>query len=167
MTIVTAHILQPDPGAGQVPSRGYLRWAPTRARISNGTIITAQPFTVALENGVATADVSPTGIDWVWAVTYRLLGIKHVTHYYIVPDVPTIDIEDLVEVDPATLDPTAQPDPGWYALLESIAAGQIGVVHVNTGSEARTPYGTVLWLGGTTQPVNMAEGTDVWFKASA
>jgi hypothetical protein len=167
MTIVTAHILQPDPGAGQVPSRGYLRWAPSRARVSDGTIITALPFTVPLVDGVATADVEPSGTDWVWAVTYRLLGIKHVTRYYIVPDVPTIDIEDLVEVDPATLDPAAQPDPGWYALLDSLAAGQIGVVHVTTGNEARTPYGTVLWLGGTTQPVNMAEGTDVWFKASA
>ncbi len=38
-------------------------------------------------------------------------------------------------------------------------------VSVSTGSEARPAATFVLWVGGTTQPTNMAVG-DVWMKAS-
>jgi hypothetical protein len=38
-------------------------------------------------------------------------------------------------------------------------------VSVSTGSEARPAASFVMWVGGTTQPTNMAVG-DVWMKAS-
>lgn len=38
-------------------------------------------------------------------------------------------------------------------------------VSVSTGSEARPTATFVMWVGGTTQPTNMAVG-DVWMKAS-
>jgi hypothetical protein len=122
---------------------------------------------VKLVDGFASVSVSGTEPGWVWAVTFQLLGIKHYTKYYLVPASGTHDISTLVEVDPGTLDPAAQPDPGWYAYLDAITAGQTGVVHVVTGNEARLPYGTVLWVGGTTQPVNMADVTDIWFKSAS
>lgn len=40
-------------------------------------------------------------------------------------------------------------------------------VSVSTGAEARPPgAGVVFWIGGTTQPSNMAEG-DIWFEAAS
>lgn len=39
-------------------------------------------------------------------------------------------------------------------------------VAVSTGSEARPAASFVLWVGGTTQPTNMAVG-DVWMKAGS
>lgn len=167
MTVVNTQVWQPDAGEDPVGARGYLRWKPTMAHSApDGTTI-PNPFTVPLVNGFASVDVAATGTGWVWSVTFRLLGIKHYTRYYLVPSTGTFDIEDLVEVDPNTLDPAAAPDPGWYAYLDAIAAGQVGVVHVATGNEARLPFGTVLWVGGTSQPVNMADGSDIWFKSAA
>lgn len=167
MTTVNTQLWQPDAGEELVGARGYLRWKPTMTHVTGEGVTVPSPFTVPLVNGYASVDVQATGPGWVWSVTFRVLGIKHVTRYYLVPATGTFDIEDLVEVDPATLDPTATPDPGWYAYLDAIAAGQVGVVHVVTGSEARLPFGTVLWVGGTVQPVNMADGSDIWFKSAS
>ena len=40
------------------------------------------------------------------------------------PDsVATLDYADLVDVDPATLDPTAEPEAAWWAAWQAMAAG--------------------------------------------
>lgn len=41
--------------------------------------------------------------------------------------------------------------------------GSFDVVDVETGLEARTPYDTVLWKGGTSRPANMLDG-DIWLE---
>ena len=46
------------------------------------------------------------------------------TRYVLVPDsVATLDYADLVDVDPATLDPTAVPEAAWWAAWQAMAAG--------------------------------------------
>lgn len=168
MTTVNTQVWQPDAGSTLVGARGYLKWSPVKTQyFVDGSIQPPLPFNAALVDGFASVDVAGTETGWVWSVTFRLLGIKHYTKYYLVPASGTFNIDQLTEVDPVTLDPTAQPDPGWYAYLDQIASGQVGVVHVVTGAEARLPFGTVLWVGGTTQPANMADGTDIWFKSAA
>lgn len=168
MTIVTGTFFVPDAGEAPVFARGYVRWSPTAAGNLPDGVFLPLPFRVALVNGVMTVDLSATGPGWVWAVTYQFYGLVQRTRYYLVPSssVP-IDIRDLVEVDPRTTDPTIEPDAGWYAYLQLLAAKQVGVVHVVTGNEPREDFGTVVWIGGTTQPVNMAELTDIWFKPAA
>ena len=168
MTVVHHTFFVPDAGEAPVPARGYVRWTPTVSRsMPDGTIVPL-PFRVALVDGVMTVDVTATGPGWVWAVTFQIYGLVQRTRYYLVPNSATpIDLRDLVEVDPTTLDPTAEPDAGWYAYLELLAGKQVGVVHVVTGNEPRVDFGTVIWIGGETQPVNMAELTDIWFKPAA
>ena len=39
----------------------------------------------------------------------------------------------------------------------------LGFVDVSTGNEARPANARVIWIGGTTEPVNMAD-LDVWLK---
>ncbi len=45
----------------------------------------------------------------------------------------------------------------------TVAASGVVSVLVTTGSEARPSADTVLWIGGTTEPTNMANG-DLWFS---
>lgn len=52
---------------------------------------------------------------------------------------------------------SADRDTAWV--------NSLGFVDVSTGSEARPSNARVIWIGGTTQPTNMAN-LDVWLKAS-
>lgn len=168
MTIVSHDFYLPDAGEDPVPAKGYLRWFPmVPGELPNGTILPF-PFTVRLSpEGNMTVDITATGAGWVWGVTQKIYGLLQTTKYYLVPSSATpLDFRDLVEVDPFTADPSAPADPGWYAYLEALQGKQVGVVHVVTGNELRTNFGTVIWIGGTTQPVHMAELTDIWFKAA-
>lgn len=157
------------PTAGDpTPARGYIRWVPTAGFLTpEGSVTLPLPKTVALVEGLMTIEVTPSGPGWAWAVTYQILGLPHWTRYYAVPDVPSTTLSALVEVDIQTLNPVSEPEPSWYAYVDSIVAGQVGTVQVVTGSEVRPSFGSVLWVGGTTQPTNMAENTDIWFKATS
>lgn len=167
MTVVTIARYEPSEAPGTIPARGYVRFEPTKSRTSGSSVVLPLPFTVALVNGEASVDITPSGAGWSWKVTYKLLGLPHETHYYLVPEsVTPIPDTALVEVDPATLEPGAVPDAGWYAYVDQLVAGRVGVVAVVTGNEPRLPMDAVFWVGGTTQPVNMAENTDIWFKAA-
>lgn len=48
---------------------------------------------------------------------------------------------------------------------DTVWVDSLGFVDVSTGSEARPNNARVIWIGGTTQPTNMAN-LDVWLKAS-
>lgn len=55
---------------------------------------------------------------------------------------------------------TAADDVAADAVMKTDA---LGFVDVTTGSETRPANARVIWIGGTTQPVNMAN-LDVWLK---
>lgn len=168
MTVVTDTFYMPDPGPDPVGAKGYVRWSPTVPGVLPTGTVLPLPFRVALVNGTMTVDIAATGPGWVWAVTYQFYGLRQVTKYYLVPNVPgPLSIRDLTEVDPYTSDPSIEPDQGWYAYLGLLAEKQVGVVHVVTGDEPREDFGSVIWIGGATQPVNMAELTDIWFKPAS
>lgn len=65
--------------------------------------------------------------------------------------------------------PTDNDDlvPKGYVDGKFVEASKVTVQNVVTGSESR-PLGfvTVIWLGGATRPINMANG-DIWFSTSA
>jgi hypothetical protein len=91
---------------------------------------------VKLVNGAATVELEPTGPGWAWAVTYMVYRLEHWTEYYVVPDTGSVNLNDLTEVDIRTLDPhVEEPDPAWYAYVDSVVAGQVGQVEVVTGME--------------------------------
>jgi hypothetical protein len=148
--------------------RGYLRFVPTAGWATPEVPESYPPEQLAkLIDGAVSVELEPTGPGWAWGVEYRLLGLEHWTEYYVVPDTGTINLASLVEVDVSSLEPTTEePDPAWYSYVESVGAGTVGRVQVVTGSEVRPSFPSVFWIGGATQPINMAENTDVWFKAT-
>ena len=164
MTTVTASLI-PLFGTGV---RGYLRFFPTIGWESPEIpeVYPPEQF-VKLVNGAVSVELEPSGPGWAWGVEYRLYTLEHWTEYYVVPDTGTINLSDLVQVDVSTLEPTnEEPAPAWYSYVDSVVAGTVGKVQVVTGSESRPAFPSVFWIGGETQPVNMAENTDVWFKAT-
>ena len=77
---------------------------------------------VRLVAGEATLHLAPTGADWCWQIIERTPRGK--TRYVLVPDsVATLDYADLVDVDPLTLEPTAEPEAAWWAAIETMAGG--------------------------------------------
>ena len=79
-------------------------------------------FTVRLVGGEALLHLAPTGAGWCWQIIERTPRGK--TRYVLVPDsVATLDYADQVDVDPLTLDPTAEPEAAWWAALEAGAYG--------------------------------------------
>ena len=77
---------------------------------------------VRLVAGEALLHLAPTGAGWCWQIIERTPRGK--TRYVLVPDsVATLDYADLVDVDPLTLDPTAEPEAAWWAVWNATAAG--------------------------------------------
>ena len=77
---------------------------------------------VRLVGGEALLHLAPTGAGWCWQIIERTPRGK--TRYVLVPDsVATLDYADLVDLDPTTLDPTAEPDAAWWAAWNAMAAG--------------------------------------------
>jgi hypothetical protein len=163
MTTVTAS----PQGINGALSRGFLRFTPSTAWAQPGITDLPMPVTVKLVNGTATVELEPTGLYWAWAVTFQIYGLPQWTRYYAVPSTGSFNLTELAEVDPQTLVPSGEPAPVWYAYVDQIVAGQVGKVTVVTGNEARPPFGSVFWVGGTIQPTNMADGSDIWFKATS
>ena len=164
MTTVTATL---EDVLGEV-ARGYLLFTPTTSWYEPADL-GSLPLSkrAKLVDGSVSVDLEPTGPGWAWAVTYMVYRLEQWTEYYVVPDMGPVNLDALIEVDIQTLTPTVEaPEPGWFVYVDSIVAGQVGRVVVVTGEEARPGFGTVFWIGGTTQPTNMAENSDVWFKAT-
>ena len=79
-------------------------------------------FTVRLVGGEALLHLAPTGAGWCWQIIERTPRGK--TRYVLVPDsVATLGYAPLVDVDPTTLDPAAEPEAAWWAAWDALASG--------------------------------------------
>lgn len=125
MTVVRMAFQRPEK-LGTVPSSGRLEWRPTARRTDGLVVVMPAGFDVPLVGGVASVDVAPSGLDWVWKVEEYLTG--GLTRYVTVPAVPEISYADLVDVDPVTLAPSAVPDPVWWAALRDAELGVHAIV---------------------------------------
>lgn len=85
-------------------------------------------------NSVASVELRPTGVDWCWVIKERFKG--GITRYVVVPDSATpIQYGDLIDVNPDTLAPDAEPEAAWWIALENAIIGGGGgggsVISVN------------------------------------
>lgn len=123
MTIVRVLVQTPVDG-GVSAAVGSLRWTPTARRVVPAAgllpaaVVLPASFTAALTAGAVDVDVEPTAAGWVWSVVESFIGSPARRRYFQVPDVATIDYADLVEIDPDTLAPSAEPDPAWVVALD-------------------------------------------------
>ena len=77
---------------------------------------------VRLVAGEALLHLAPTGAGWCWQIIERTPRGK--TRYVLVPDsAATLDYADRVDVDPLTLDPSAEPEAAWWAAWQAMASG--------------------------------------------
>jgi len=128
VTLVRIALDVPGP-AGDVPAQGGVQARPTRRRTVGDAIVLPSPFAQTLTDGVATVELAPTGADWCWRID-EMTRVP-ATRYVAVPDVPgPIGYEDLVDVDPATLDPAVEPEAAWTVALDAVDAhvGQVEAV---------------------------------------
>lgn len=107
MPTITFDIAQPDRG----PAVGILDWEPTRRHIDGTTVVATSPkLLVKIPGGPVTAEIPATGPGWCWKVTERI-GTNVVRYVLVTGDA---NYAELVEVDPKTLEPTAEPEAAWW-----------------------------------------------------
>jgi hypothetical protein len=75
---------------------------------------------VPLVLGAADVALEPTSAGWAWRVDESIDGIRDVTYFVTVPDVPgPLDDADLIRVDPGTLIPSAVPEAAWWPVANA------------------------------------------------
>lgn len=144
------------------PIAGYVSWTPTRrvhvdtSDVNTDYVLLPSAFIAPLVGGKATVEVLPSGPDWAWSVTEAYPFGK--SRLVSVPNDPLpVAYGDLIEVDPASLDPVADPDPAWWAALQEIAARPVDPAAVAQTVEDVLP--TLLSSGGSVFLVTSAPTT--------
>lgn len=120
MTAVALDIAVPTASGALERAVGHIRFVPTRRRTAGATVVLPAAFTVEVTGAtVPVVELAPTGPDWAWWVKENL-QVEH-TRVVAVPDTAdTVEYSELVDVDPDTLDPAAEPTAAWYLELRSI-----------------------------------------------
>ena len=116
--------LHRDAAHGKAPITGPMRFAPSRRRSAGQDIILPAGFDVDLVDGEAVVELDATGPDWCWAAYEPTL--RGAIRSFSVPDVPddeVLEYSSLPDVDPSTLEPTAEPEAAWWAAWHAMAAG--------------------------------------------
>ena len=116
--------LHRDAAHGKAPITGPMRFAPSKRRSAGQDIILPAGFDVDLVDGEAIVELDATSPDWCWTAYEPTLrgAIRH----FLVPDVPddeVLEYSSLPDVDPATLEPSAEPEAAWWAAIETMAGG--------------------------------------------
>lgn len=112
----------------RVSARGVLHFRP----IGDWTLpgdpdehVNSRPFTRVVDStGRVDQELANTGVERAWQVTYTgNPGWGPVYVQVLGAAGEPVDWLDLVRVDPATLEPTAEPEAAWWAAWTAMAAG--------------------------------------------
>ena len=111
-----------DTPTGHEQITPHLTATPTKTRWWQGAVILPQGFTLTLGDD-QTFNLDPTDNAWCWklTITHFNKGVKYEqTRYVIVPNSQeTLTYQELTDVDPDSLEPTADPDPVWWIMAGS------------------------------------------------
>jgi hypothetical protein len=167
VTTVRLALLAPtSDGTGRRPT-GSLEFKPTKRRNVAGDVVLPAAFSKGLTDPPPLAELAPTEPGWAWQVVERTSGGSPRSRYVTVPDTAeVVDYADLVEVDPATLDPVAEPEAAWTLALDQRvpAGGAPGQVLAKaSSSDYDTAWADVTGggVGGAVSSVNGHTGTVV------
>ncbi|WKW85558.1 hypothetical protein SEA_LAKSHMI_1 [Arthrobacter phage Lakshmi] len=114
MTIVNFGLRHPG-AAGRVQATGRVAWIPTERKVDGSLVVLPSRVSVTL-TPEASAEIEP-GV-----YLFHEEAVGGISAYRIVPNAIEVEYASLVAVDPATLDPEAQPEAAWYAFVESLNA---------------------------------------------
>ena len=116
--------LHRDAAHGKAPISGPMRFAPSKRRSAGAGIILPAGFDVDLVDGEAIVELDATGPDWCWtAVEPTKRGAIRSILVPEASDDEVLEYEGLTDVDPATLEPSAEPEAAWWAAIETMAGG--------------------------------------------
>lgn len=123
MSRVHVSLHRDDGTSERTPIAGMIRFAPSKRRTAGADVILPAGFDAELVGGEVTVELAPTGPDWCWMVIEPTK--RGLIRYIIVPDVGDVVLEysSLPDVDPATLEPSAEPEAAWWAAWQAMAAG--------------------------------------------
>lgn len=97
----------------------------SRARAVGDGVVANKTITVSVVQGVPSEPIllDHSGVDWCWRlrVVFPSIGVR-IDRTVAVPDVPSVEWADLVDVDPATLLPSESAVPAWTAAVGQVAA---------------------------------------------
>ena len=111
-----------DGPSGHRPVTGTLGFHRSRRGIDGSVTILPLEFSVLLVGGEATIDLPSTGPDWCWVIVEPTK--RGLIRYVIVPESDEVlEYSSLPDVDPATLEPSAEPEAAWWAAIETMAGG--------------------------------------------
>lgn len=115
--------LHRDAAHGKAAITGPMRFAPSKRRPDGADIILPAGFDVDLVDGEAIVELDATGPDWCWTAYEPTLrgAIRH----FLVPEAgdEVLEYTELPDVDPSTLEPSAEPEAAWWAAIETMAGG--------------------------------------------
>lgn len=123
MSKVHVSLHRDDGTSERTPICGAVRFVPTRRRTAGADIILPAGFDADLVDGEVTVELAATGPDWCWMVIEPTK--RGLIRYIIVPDVgdDVLEYAELPDVDPATLEPSAEPEAAWWAAWQAMASG--------------------------------------------
>lgn len=121
MSRVHFQFRQPDPddpsGLGVVDAE-VVEITPLRRRIDGQVVVLPRTVPVRLEQGEALVELAATGPSECWRAVEPDTGK---TRYFLVPDVDgVLEYTELPDVDPNTLEPSAEPEAAWWAIVEAL-----------------------------------------------
>lgn len=123
MTAITYAVNRPSQDGTGDPARGTLECRPTlRKYATDGSVRLPARFVAPLVDGVAAlvlddgTEFPGFGTEWAWEIVERCdRGIRR---YVTFTGPGPLTAADLIDVDPATLDPVAEPEAAWWAAAE-------------------------------------------------
>ena len=125
MSKVHVSLRREDGTPTRAPISGAIRFAPSKRRTAGADVILPAGFDAQLVDGEVVVELAATGPDWCWTVYEPT--IKGAIRNVLVPDVPdssgVLEYSALPDIDPSTLEPTAEPSAAWWAALEAGAYG--------------------------------------------
>lgn len=125
MTDILVQIRAPALDGTDDAALGYQRWTPSTNRIVDETWVLKRPswgrrchrlLIATLDaSGDVVVAVAPNEPWWCWKVETVVSGVSGTkSRYVVVPDSQSqIPFTDLIDVDPYTLAPTAEPEAAW------------------------------------------------------
>lgn len=122
MSKVHVSLRREDGTPTRAPISGAIRFIPTKRRTAGPDVILPAAFDAQLVDGEVVVELAATGPEWCWMVI-EPTGAGIIRHI-IVPDVePSVVLEYsmLPDVDPTTLDPSAEPEAAWWAAVDLLS----------------------------------------------
>lgn len=120
MTTITVDLRRPSEDGTYVSAGITLECTPTKRFDMDDFVVLPLPFRTRVVEDT-TITLQATDDTWCWKINERESG-RSSLRYVIVPEsAEPVSYTDLVEVDPATLEPGTEPEAAWNLALDVVA----------------------------------------------